>query len=73
MAAKLSPEKRLLVKKAVLAIVNGDEVQHDECWRYPHQGDDPKSCPLLGFMLRMEYRSGTLIFIPDPINKAKRG
>jgi len=44
-------------------------IRYNQNWRYPHLGDDQKSCPLLDFMLQMEYRSGTLIFVPDRINK----
>jgi len=50
-------------------------IAHDETWAYPKQGDDEKTCPLLGFMFKVEYHAGTLVFIPDakPAHKDKRG
>jgi len=46
-------------------------VRYDHEWRWFHVGDDQRSCPLLDFMVDVEYKSGTLIFIPDKVNKCK--
>jgi len=48
-------------------------IRHDDTWRYPETGDDQKKCPMLDFMFNIEYTSGTLMFVPDEINKAQRG
>ena len=39
-------------------------ISYDDKWRYPHQDDTQKTCPLLDFMFKVEYRSGYLIFVP---------
>ena len=44
-------------------------IMDDNKWRWFKNGDDENTCKLLKFMLQIEYRSGTLIFIPDKINK----
>ena len=46
-------------------------IMYDKNWRYPKTGDDQKSCRMLDFMLKTEYRSGTMVFIPDKVNKCK--
>ena len=48
-------------------------IRQDDNWRYPQTGDDQRTCPMLDFMFQIEYKSGCLIFIPDKINKSKRG
>ena len=48
-------------------------IKWDKKWRYPHCGDDAKTCPMLDFMLNTEYRTGTLIFLPDKKNVANLG
>ena len=45
------------------------KIQYDKKWRYPKQGDDQNTCPMLNYMFQIEYKSGILIFIPDKINK----
>lgn len=44
---------------------NSTIITHDDEWRYPHQDDTQKSCPLLQVMFDIEYKAGTIIFIPD--------
>ncbi len=43
--------------------------RYDKNWRWFHNGDTQGTCPLLAFMIDVEYRSGTLVFIPDEINQ----
>ena len=43
--------------------------RYDKKWRYPQLGDSQAKCPMLDFMFKTEYRSGTLIFVPDADNK----
>lgn len=45
-------------------------IQYDQQNRWFKGGDNEKTCPLLAFMMRVEYRSGTLVFIPDAENVA---
>lgn len=53
--------------KIIKAIQENDNIiiRHNKEWRYPNQGDDQKSCPMLDFMFQIEKVGGTLIFIPD--------
>lgn len=44
-------------------------IYYDKKWRYPKQGDCQGSCPMLDAMFHIEYRSGTIIFVPDEPNK----
>jgi len=46
-------------------------ISYDKDWRWFHNRDDQNTCPLLKFMIDIEYRSGTLIFIPDKENQSK--
>ncbi len=48
-------------------------ILYDKKFRYPNTGDSEETCPLLWFMLRIEYRTGTLIFIPDEKNLGNTG
>ena len=36
---------------------------YNKNWKYPQQGDDQASCPMLDFMFNAEYKGGHLIFI----------
>ena len=60
-------------KELINEIMTNDQVRiaWDKNWRWFHNGDDENSCPLLKFMLNIEYRSGTLLFVPDKINQCK--
>lgn len=64
---------KLTIEEALKKIYGGGKpiVKYNQRWRYPHRGDDQKSCPMLDFMMNIEYRSGTLIFVPDKDNKCK--
>lgn len=55
-----------LVDKAT----QGIEVWTDKQFRWWKTGDSQQSCPLLDAAIAMEYRSGTIIFIPDEVNEA---
>lgn len=70
--------KKAEVMNLIDAKLQGEEFQkpvilYDKKMRYPCTGDDANSCPLLGFMLEIEYRTGTLIFVPDAENIANTG
>ena len=49
--------------------VGNIQIYYDKKWRYPHSGDDFKTCPLLKAMFDIEYKSGLIIFIPDAANR----
>jgi hypothetical protein len=56
-------------EKIVQAIKDGKAIiKHNENWKYPQLGDDQRSCPMIDFMFQIEYKPGTLIFIPDNKN-----
>ena len=44
-------------------------VWYNKKWRYPMTGDDQRTCPMIDAMYKIEYNSGTIIFIPDQVNK----
>lgn len=44
-------------------------IRYDKKWRWWNHKDSDKTCPLLRFGFDVEYKSGTLIFIPDAVNK----
>ena len=67
-------EKPELDKQAIVKeILERKDVQisYDTKWRWFHNRDDSNTCPLLAFMLEVEYKSGVLIFLPDKENKCK--
>jgi len=66
-------EVKVTLDKALKKIHGGGKpiVKYNKNWRYPHRGDTQISCPMLQFMFDIEYRSGTLIFVPDKVNKCK--
>ena len=67
-------EPKIVSKKDIKRIIDKApkvEYYYSEHWRYPHRGDDAKTSVMLKVMLSIEYTSGTLIFIPDKINKCK--
>ncbi len=68
--------KQELLKKIEIEIDKMDSkeygnllARYDRKWRYPRIGDSQGTCPLLDVMFDIEYRSGTIIFIPDLDNK----
>ena len=65
----MSIDKKAAIK--ALEVSRNPVIMHDVNWRYPKTGDDQKTCKMLDFMLKTEYRSGTMIFIPDKRNKCK--
>jgi len=63
----------MINKQEIIKAIENDKavIRYDDKWRWFKNGDDQKTCPLLDFMFQVEYRSGTLIFIPDKVNKCK--
>ena len=61
-------------KQEVIKKLNASKnaiIVYNKNWRYPHNGDDQRSCKMLDLMLSTEYRSGIFVFIPDAVNKCK--
>lgn len=65
----VSQEKKVAIRR--LKGSRNPVIMHDKNWRYPNTGDDQKSCRMLDFMLKTEYRSGIMVFIPDVRNKCR--
>jgi len=64
-------ERKIAKDDVIEAVKQAREVVavYDKKWRWFRQGDSQQTSIMLDFMMDVEYRSGTLIFIPDADNK----
>lgn len=58
------------IESAITETETGEAIiRYDNKWRWWTQKDSQGTCALLRFAIDVEYRSGTLIFVPDRTNK----